>query len=193
MAINKPATIIILFIIIVMIVFLFVLPKYQEFKDLEKTIIQKQAEYGALASYYEKIADLFGDIESRKDVLVKIDGALLEDVSFASLMYFLQIKGMENELVLKSIMPPKDSSGSYGTIASKKNVREVKPVVFNIGLSGNYQNIKKFLSDIDNSARLMQVNAITFNAQATPILKSGKLQNQLGFYDFNLEIQTYTY
>lgn len=193
MSLNKSVTIIILFVIVVMIVFLFALPKYQEFKDLEKTIIQKESEYKALAGYYEKIANLFGDIESRRDVLTRVDNALLEDVSFASLMYFLQIKGMENELVLKSIMPPKYSSGSYGAIALKKSIKEVKPVVFNISLSGNYQNIKKFLSDIDNSARLMQVNAITFNAQASPVLKSGKPQNQLGFYDFNLEIQTYTY
>ena len=194
MAINKLVTTIIMLIITLMVMFLFVLPKYQEFKDLEQSIIQKQSEYQAMADYYAKITKLFSDIESRREVLTKVDSALKEDISFAPLIYFLQIKGIENGLVVKSIVPPKDSLESYKGVAPKKNTKEVKPAVFNISLFGSYQNLKKFLSALDNSAQLMQVNSVSLSALAVPlVVKSSKIQNQKGGYDFNLEIQTYTY
>ena len=51
MEINKPATIIIILIVNVMLIFLFVIPKYQESIALEKSLVEKQVAYDSQGEY----------------------------------------------------------------------------------------------------------------------------------------------
>jgi len=191
MARNKIEIIIIIIVIIISLIYFFALPKYQALGQLENALIQKQLDYEARADYYGKIFKILGEMKERKDVLGKIDSALPTDVSSSSLIYFLQTKGVENGLSVKAIVFPNTAPTTYGKVAKKTNVKDIKNIVLGVGLSGSYQNLKKFLFSLDNSIHQMQVNSISFSSAQAPL--DPKLQNQPVTHDFRLEIQTYTY
>ena len=192
MEINKPVATIILLIIALILIFLFIIPKYQESGDLQANLAQKQAEYDGQSDYYMKIFELLKSIRDRKDALGKINSALPSDISFASLIYFLQEKGVENGLAVKSIIFSQNSPETYRQVLPAESDKRVKNIMFNINLSGSYQSLKNFLSSLEKSVRLFQIDAISFISTQS-LQGTKKSQNQLQIHDFNLEVKTYTY
>ncbi|OGZ63770.1 MAG: hypothetical protein A3A98_00565 [Candidatus Staskawiczbacteria bacterium RIFCSPLOWO2_01_FULL_40_39] len=189
MEINKPVSTVIIFIITLVLIFLFVWPKYQESIVLQKKLAEKQAEYNNKAMYYVKILDAMNEINSRKEVIGKISSALPSDVAFAPLVYFLQKKSSEAGLIIKSI--------KFSEV-SKKNPNQtldgsgIKVIKFNMNILGNYQGLKNFLLLLERSARLFEVDSISFNAlQAQQGLSQSNNQSQT--YNFSLDLQTHTY
>ena len=189
---NKPVSTIIVIIIITILIFLFVIPKYQESRDLQTKLYEKQATYNGESAYYAKLSELVKDIESRKDVLEKIDSALPPDTSFAPLLYFLQKKGDESGLVVKSVTFSQALQGPYGQVLQESSDKKIKNVMFTLNLSGNYQGLKKFLASLEKSARLFQVDDISFLSQE-PLRGTTQLQSKLQVYDFKLDVKTQTY
>jgi len=184
MKINKPISSIIIFIIILMLVFLFLIPTYKKMNDFQNTLIQKQVEYDGKFIYYTKIAEIIKNIDDRKDALEKIESALPSDSYFSSLIYFFQkeatVAGLQiTSATLSQISPPD----------KKTNIRDI---VFNLNISGTYGNFKNFLATLDQSARLFEVNSVSFNTPA--ILQTGRQVNpQSKTYNFDIEIQTHAY
>ncbi len=181
---NKTFTIVIIFVVTLLVAILFAVPKYQESSSLENKLAQNQAKYDADANYYAKIASLAKDIEDKKDLLEKINIALPANSSLAPLVYFFQKKGAESGLVVKSVVMAKNSSSGDN--------KEIKDIIFTLNVLGNYQGLKKFLTSLDSSARLFEVNAISFKA---PISSQdvSKSKNQQQSYDFQLEVETHSY
>lgn len=160
------------------------LPKYQKSNDLQNNLAQKQAEYNGKSIYYAKIAEIIEIIEGKKDTLEKINSALPSNFSIASLVYFFQKKGSEVGLVVKSI--------TLSQISIPTSEERFKNIIFKVNLSGNYQGLKNFLSSLDKSARLFEVNYISFiSSEISQSLKQSKNQQQT--YDFQLEVQTHAY
>jgi len=191
MGINKPVAAIIIFIINAVVIFFFLVPKYQESLDLEKELFEKQTVHQDQSNYYGKVSDILQSIESRKDVLKKVEKALPADLSLGSLIYFLQKNAVEKELIVKSISFSKPLSGiSLKQALPGESDKELRSIILTINLSGRYQGLKNFLTSLEKSDRLFEVNAISF----TPIqsLSKGLLPN-LDNYDFKLEIKTHTY
>ena len=187
MEINKSVSTIILFIITAMVVFLFVVPKYQEGKDLENSLVQKQVAYNEDSAYYAKISELAKTIDSQKNNLEKINASLPSDFSLSPLVYFFQKKGAENGLIVKSVV--------FSQLSPPSPANNIRDILFTVNVLGNYQGLKGFLASMDRSARLFEVNSISFTAppaagaaQETPQQKS---QQQI--YTFELVIKTHTY
>ncbi len=184
MSINKPVSAIIIIIIALIILFLFTMPKYQKYNESQKSLVQKQVEYSTKAAYYANIEKLIGNIQSKKDGLQKIDSALPPRFYFAPLVYFFGAKGLENGVTVKSI--------TFSSIAPPTLSQTPSSIAFKINVSANYEHFKKFLASLDRSARLFEVNAISFSASANAgSAKQSKDQNAI--YDFNLDMQTNTY
>ncbi len=184
MEINKPVSTIIIFITTLILFFLFVAPEYQKSSDLQNNLAQKQEEYDVKSVYYAKISETIKSIDSRKDVLKKINSALPSDFFLAPLVYFFQKKGAEAGLIVKSI--------TLSQISPATLKKEVRNITFKINLSGNYQNLKNFLSSLDESERLFEVNSISFKS---PVISQDLKQpkNQQQTYNFELEVKTHTY
>ena len=200
MKINKPVAIIIILAVNVILIFLFVMPKYQESGELQMNLTKTQIEYDSQSDHYIKLLSIIKNIEERDDLLEKVDSALPSNFSLSSVMYFLQTKAIESQLTVKSVT----FSGVYGQIL-QTNFNEqttnlpaangvavqgsgIKSVVLSVNLSGSYQGLKNFLYSLDRSARLFQVETISFAP-----LKSSLDQGQPQTYDFKLEVKTYTY
>ncbi|KKP42230.1 MAG: hypothetical protein UR31_C0017G0009 [Parcubacteria group bacterium GW2011_GWA2_33_14] len=190
MEINKPITSIILIVIIAILIFLFVLPKYQESRALQITLVEKQAEYNGKSVYYAKISDLLLGIENRKDELEKINSSLPPDLFISPLIYFFEKKGSENGLIVKSIVFSELSPISLEKNSSLNTKKGVRNITFTIDILGNYQGLKNFLYSLERSSRLFQVNTISF--ASTESLGSKK-SSQLPAYNFKLEVTTHSY
>lgn len=198
MEINKPITTIIILIITLLLVFLFLVPKYQESRDLKTTFAKKQAEYSGKSAYFAEISKIIEDIDGRKYILEKIDSALPSKFSFAQLIYFLQKKGAEAGIVNKSIIfsqvsPASLEQNSSVTFNRELNAKEPNNITITLDLSGSYQAFKKFLSSLEKSSRLFEVESISFTSASKSSKESVKSQNQLPTYNFKLVITTHTY
>jgi|SRR3989344_305104 len=181
MEINKLISTIIVAIVMGIVVFLFVMPKYRELSLLQSVLAQRQAEYDSESAYNEKIAEMIRGMDSKKDAVDKINSALPADVNFSPLVYFFQKETAEAGLNLKSITFTKVSSPAVG--------QSVKNISFNLLLSGGYQSLKDLLLTLDLSARLFEVNSISFRSAPKPAAAT----SETPIYDFQLEVVTHTY
>lgn len=191
MEINKPVSTVVIIIITIILTLLFVLPKYRSAGDLEKKLIEKQAEYSGKSAYYAKISELFSEIKKREDALKKVDSALPEDSSIAQVVYFIQKKGSENGLIVKSASFSQTSSAG-GRNSPGSSEKEIRDVAFSVNLFGGYQNFKGFLYSLEKSSRLFKVKTISL-APLESLQEKGKPKNQLPTYNFKLEISANIY
>jgi len=185
MEINKLISSAIIFLVTIALVFIFVMPKYQSTKDLKGEFTQKQAEYNGKSAYYTKIDELIKTLESKKEALEKIDSALTPSFSLAPLVYFLQKKSGEAGLVVSNM--------SLSGVPKPAGASGIKEAAFSISLTGNYQGLKDFLSSLDKSARLFEVNLISFGGAGLSSQDITKEQAPSRTYSFNLELKTHTY
>lgn len=185
---NKPVIILIFLVITIILSFLFVLPKYEEYRALRQTSLEKQAKYSGESIYYARIADILSGLEERKEVLDKMQEALPQHFSLAPLVDFLQKKGNENGVAITSMVfsqiTPLLPIESPGALKSS----EIKDVLFTLTVAGSYQGLKNFLFAMDNSARLFEMDTLSLSAVPAPASKNKPQQ-----YTLKLEVKTHTY
>ena len=186
MKINKPLITILMFFATLVLIFLFVLPTYQQSNSLQANVFSKQAEYSGKSLYYANIVSLSNKLESHKDALQKVDDALPSTISFAQFIYFFQQKGLENGLTVRAInfgapLRPSVSGGN-----------NIKNIVIGLNLSGTYQNFKNFVSSLEQSDRLFEINSVSFKADVTATPTKTKIK-PVQTYNFNVDVVTQSY
>ena len=174
-SIDRPIAIAVMLFIILVLGFYLVAPKYQQFNDLQIKLSEKEAEFKGKAAYFLEVGDTFKKLRSYEEGLEKIDSALPSDPSIAFLIYFFQKKTLENGLIFQQV------SFSGSSSANKRG--ETKEIHFSLGLLGSYSAFKNFLSSLEKSARLVEVESISFASQR------GTEQ----IYPFKLEIKVHSY
>lgn len=191
MEINKPISSVLIFIIALVMLFLFVIPKYGESVSLEGILNERRAEYSGKSQYYTDIYETLRSIKEKKEVVEKIDSALPANVSFAQLVYFLQKKAVESGLVSRSVgfsqvASAAQTKASGGAGASN----ELKIVSLTVNLLGNYQGIKNFVMALEKSSRIFEVASISFGP--ADLLQASN-PDSLQVYNIRMELKTYTY
>lgn len=183
MQVNKPTATIIIAIVALLVIVLFSWPKYQEMEDLQRNLGQQSADFNGKSLYYQKINALGLQIKDRQQVLDKISVALPQVATLSPEMYFFQQAAAQNGLAIKSIV-----FAQGGPINATSTI---KTILFSLDLSGSYSGLKNFLRQVEGSARIFQVNSISFNS-LNP-LQTTSQQNQSQIYHFKLEIKTHAY
>lgn len=189
MEINKPITIITFLIIIVIVTFLFVVPKYQEYHDGQTKILEAEAQYSGQSIYYARISEVLAGLEGRKDVLNTIQSALPVGFSLGPVVSFLQKKSSENGVRITSIVFSQASPLLLTETSGANDAGQIKDVAFTLTLAGNYQGLKNFLLAMDNSARLFEMDTVSFSAVDSTALAKNKAQE----YVLKLEVKTHSY
>lgn len=185
MEINKPILIVVVFVINLVAIFLFVIPKYEDSSHLDRVLAARQSEYENQSQYRLKLSSALRDLQVREDIVQKVDEALPSNPSLAEIIHFLNKKATENSLsVINITLSHRAAATELGTSAS------IKDISFMVNLTGSYLDLKRFLSSLEKSTRLLQVQTISLvPTSRTQVVGQQVLKN----YNFSLEIKTYSY
>lgn len=162
--------IIIFFAAILLFLTFSVFKRYENLSLLKREISIKEDELQSQEEYFNKIQDISNKLQENKDLLDKIESALPSNPETPELLAFVQKSASLSNLVLGDI--------NLGLISSD-NVKKTK---VNFLLSGDYLGLKKFISFIENSSRLIDIDSIYFSYPG-----EGEL------FRFNLKITVYSY
>ena len=153
---NRPIIIAICILIIFALAFLLISPKYQALKSSWTNIEKKQGELNYLKDYFVELNKTSEDFKAYETEFLKIESAIPLDPSVPSLFNFIQTKASQNGLVLKNV-----SLTATNQSVQRSNIKEYH---FSIELSGFYPAFKNFLSILEKSGRLIEIERITFSA-----------------------------
>jgi Tfp pilus assembly protein PilO len=181
MEFDKPITIAIILFIILVLSFYLVLPKYYEFQNLLTELGKKQAEFSAKSAYFIEVTRVHKELMLYKDDLEKIDTALPQKFSFSKILSFLNKKSSESGLILQSASVNKAAVVGAGT-----GIKEAK---LSLQILGSYTSLEKFISSIENSARLIEGENVSFSI-ATPTVDNPVPSQS---YPITLSIKVYSY
>lgn len=153
---------------------LFLWPKYQNFKNLQLQLENKKTEIRYRGEYYQELFSLSEKLKEFETELQNIDSALPSDPSLPPFYNFLQKASSENGLILKSI-----GSFSLSFLPGKTNIRLIS---IPIEVSGSYSSLKNFLRTLEKSARIIEVDGISFSSPGEGELFSFKLGVKIHSY-----------
>ncbi|MFA5877825.1 MAG: type 4a pilus biogenesis protein PilO [Candidatus Staskawiczbacteria bacterium] len=179
--INKPISTAVLLIVVLVLAFYVVLPKYQQFQGLLTEIGKKEAEFQGKNAYFIEVTSAYRELMLYQDALKKIDTALPDKLSIAPLVDFLYQKGLESGIIVRRISVSKSSSVGVDT-----NVKEAS---LNIELFGSYPALVRFLASLEKSSRIIEGDNFSFSV--TPP-SSTSFMTELT-YPISLSIKVYSY
>ncbi len=151
---NYPFYIAIVFVLSVVLIVVFILPQYKDFNSLKKEIIEKEARLQSQEDYLKELQQTLKEVEKRKEDFEKLESALPDELLLTDFLNFLQKTTSQTGLILKDI--------SSATISGEE--KGVKTARINFELEGNYSSFKNFLLVIEKSARLVEVESISFES-----------------------------
>lgn len=144
---------------------------YKGLSLLRGEISIKEDELQSQEEYFDKLQNISNKLQENKDLLDKIESALPSNSETPELLAFVQKSASQSNLVLGDI--------SLGLMSSDKDIKKTK---VNFLLAGDYLGLKKFISFIENSSRLIDIDSIYFSYS-----EEGEL------FKFNLKITAYSY
>lgn len=149
-------------------------PKYQELKFLEQRNKEKRTEIETKEKYIQGLKKMAEELKNYQVQLAKIDSALPSEPGLAALFNFFQKVSSQQGLVLTQVSP-----FLFQTHPEIKNLKETE---VSVAFSGSYPSFKNFLSVLEKSARLIEVESISFLTQ-----------EKEGLLNFDLKIKVYSY
>jgi len=163
----------------------FLLPKFQEFSGLRQRVEEKRNEIKYKQEYFSNLTETKTELKKYEAELSKIDSALPDDSFMPSLFNYLQKSSSQSGLVLKDM-------GTFNISQSEK-APNLKEITLSLGVSGPYSSFKSFLSNLEKSTRMIEVESVSFSAsQEQQTLEEGK-QKEKDVFNFNLILKVYSY
>jgi Tfp pilus assembly protein PilO len=177
----RPLAIIIGLILLAALGIAVVFPKYQNLSLLQSKVEEKEAILQSEKEYFSSIGDVSEKLKGYEEGLSKINSALATEPGLPDLLNFLQTAASENGLVLKKIAPTLPSSLKEELVRQGWSP-EIKETGVNLTVAGYYPSFKSFLSALEKTARMIELESISFSAS-----------EEAGPIDFNLRIKVYSY
>lgn len=185
---SKLILIIGCFLLIALIGLFLIWPKYQKLSTLKLEIESKETELRYVEEYFAKLNKLSQELKEYESQLSKIDFALPSDSSSTviSLINFIQRASSQNGLIVKnlksfSISLPKSPAPTPGSPQTQPPSR-IKEISLDFETSGSYFALKNFLNALEKSAKIIEVENVSFSTKEKEETPS-----------FDLKIKTYSY
>jgi len=163
----RLATIIICIIISTVLVFFLLWPQYQKFSDARWQVKEKQTERDNQEEYFNQIGSLSKELEGYKEQKEKIASALPSSPDAPDLLNFLANAILKNGMNLEKITSfSSDQSKKTTKTASGKEesvFSGAKEIIVEFDVKGEYENLKNFISTLEESARIIEVESISLN------------------------------
>lgn len=182
----RPLAIIIGFILLVALGIAVVFPKYQNLNSLQLKVKEKEAVLQFEKEYFSNISEASEKLKEYEESLSKINSALAAEPRLPALFNFLQTAASQNGLVLKKIAPTLPSPLKEELVEEGWSP-EIRETGTNLVVAGSYSSFKNFLSTLEKTARMIELESISFS---TPHLLEGE---GAGPIDFNLRVKVYSY
>lgn len=177
---------IIIFLSLALSITLFLIwPQYQELRSLEAEIEGKRTEFQYLEEYFSKLEQLSQKLKEYEVQLAIIDSALPSDSSLTllSLMDFLQEVSSQNGLIFQefgaSSMISSRAAGKTVDFPQSETTSNIEEIHLGFEVSGSYSALKNFLNTLEESAKIIEVESISFEGEEP--------------FSFGLKIKTYSY
>lgn len=156
---SRPIIIFLCLLITILIAVFLLLPIYKEIKSHQFEIEQKESEIQYQEEKITHLNNLLQKLSEFQPELQKINLALPQDPSLPSLFNFLQEKASGKGLILQDISPflITPFKGEETTLSG------INQIFFEFKVSGSYQAFKDFLSALEKSARIIEIEKISFS------------------------------
>ena len=149
-------------------------PAYKNFNNLRFQIENSKADLKSKQEYFSNLKDVLAKIKEHDVELAKINSALPATSVVPDMVNFLAQKSSQNGVILEKV--------ELERMAPLTPDSKIQKLGFNITVSGFYPALKSFISNLQNSAKIIEINSVTF-----PQPREG------GIFSFNLRLQTYSY
>lgn len=155
---NKKIIIAVSFIATIALAFWLVLPKYESLKSKMSEKRIKEVNLENKKEYYKRVSEISNELKNYSEEISKIDFALPQEISLPAMYGFFQKRASESGLVLKN--------ENFNSKSISKDNLAVKEYRFDLELAGSYSVFKNFLTILEKSAKIIEVESISFSAPA---------------------------
>ena len=161
---NRIVVISLLLLISFAWVIFFLSPQNKTLNSLKEEIRQKQFELQSQEEYLVNLTATAENLKNYQIQLSKIDSALPDTAELPALFDFLQKSASQSGLVLKGL------EATPGTQEKKEGgLRETR---LNLFLIGSYTSFKNFLSIMEYSSRLIEVESLAFSSSEAGLINA---------------------
>lgn len=150
---------------------LFVVPAFNDFTLLGKSIEQREQEIQSNEDYFEQINALNSQLGSYRSGLENIDYALPDNADLPLFYHTMQQYAAQGGLLLSDLSITAQESADGG----------VQPIQVSLAAEGSYDSIKNFMTTLQDSAKIFTIES--FN---TGVGESGSVF-------LNITYTTYSY
>lgn len=152
----------------------------KDIKIQKETLLEKQ-------DFLAKLETLKKDYQENKDIVEKVDYILPSGKDEPNLIVQLEALAIEGGLVLEGFEIIPSQEGIIGKaqgvrVQAESDSKKYKSLTVTLKLVGDYSSLKKFLGEVENNVRLMDVESIDFSPQ------SGL---DFQFFNFDISLKTY--
>lgn len=133
-----------------------VLPQILITSKAKRDFLKTEKEVNDRQQYFTGLKDSLEEMTGYQGTLEKIEAALPGEISLASLIEFFDQKASSNGLILKSFAPVSAPTDD------KEQVEKSPAQYFTLVLNGSITSFEGFIRDIETSARLVDVESISF-------------------------------
>jgi len=176
---NKTYIIVPALISVLILAFLLIEPKYQDWQKEQTNVRQRERELANAKEVFAEIEVLRRALRDREEIINKIDSALPKDPSVASVFSYFQQRAQGTGVGIRSI-----SLGGVSDSRKKTTTPSIKEIDIDMELGARYPAFKRFLSVIEDSVRLFEISSIAFSSPRDPEEDS---------FNFKINLKTHGY
>jgi Tfp pilus assembly protein PilO len=167
---------------------------HPSYKKYQRQVKENEVLYEELENvmvYINELKEIKEKIDEKEESLQKIQDVLPEDHDAPSFFLYLQEKIKENGLTSS------DNLGSFSVNSYRHNDVEhgrIKEIIFDLTLSGRYEDIKRFFRETEKLMRIITINNINISgasASTNPFLNEIISNDEI--VSVNFSAKTYSY
>ena len=189
---NKPITIAVCFFLSLVLAIGLTWPRYQEFTAAQRKVQIARSELQFREEYLEKLRNVSEQLKKYKEPLSKINSALPDDLLLPTLFDLIESQAAQTGLTLKKINVKETVLAFEEDIPEEvffeeympeEDVLKLQKTKILLNVLGSYDSFKDFIFVMENSARLIKIENISFDS---PKEKEDP-------FAFNIEIKIHSY
>lgn len=153
---SRITTIFISLLVVFLLGFFYAWPQYQRVSGLMNELQERKTELKLKKEYFVSVKEAASNLESYQEEIAKIDSALPSKPFLPSLFRFANDAAAQNGLIMTEV-------GKF-SVTPSRNRPELKEIFLEVSLSGPYSSLRNFLSAVEKSSRMIEIDSLVFDS-----------------------------